>query len=101
MQQIGRGLRVRPDKDRVIVLDFVTDLRRVAEVVELDRAVEGGEVERLGLGGKLVQFSDHTAGDFLREGMLDQASLLLREEDPKLEQPKFEFPPPAPPGGVQ
>ena len=70
VQQLGRGLRVSPDKDRVIVLDFVTDLRRVAEVIELDHAVREGGVERLGLGRSLISFSDHSAGSFLREWML-------------------------------
>jgi len=101
VQQLGRGLRLSPGKDRVVVLDFVTDLRRVAEVIELDRAVRGGEVERLGLGERLVQFSDNSAGNFLREWMLDQASLFQREDDPTLELPTFEFPAPPPPGGVQ
>ena len=32
VQQLGRGLRVSRQKDKVIVLDFVSDLRRVAEV---------------------------------------------------------------------
>jgi hypothetical protein len=100
VQQLGRGLRVSPGKDKVVVLDFVTDLRRVAEVVELDKAVRGDSVERLGLGGRLVQFSDRSAGGFLREWMLDQASLFLREDDPKLDIPRFEFPEPAPPGGI-
>src|SRR5262249_46415667 len=38
VQQLGRGLRMSPGKDKVIVLDFVTDLRRMAEVVELEKA---------------------------------------------------------------
>lgn len=101
VQQLGRGLRLSPTKDKVIVLDFVTDLRRVAEVVELDQALKGGDVERLGLGGRLVQFSDRSAGNFLFEWMLDQASLFLREGDPTLEIPEFNFPAPPPPGGVQ
>lgn len=101
VQQLGRGLRVSPTKDKVIVLDFVTDLRRIAEVLELDRAIKGGSVEHLGLGGHLVSFSDRSAGTFLREWMLDQASLFLREDDPNLEIPEFEFPRPFPPGGVQ
>jgi superfamily II DNA or RNA helicase len=101
VQQLGRGLRLSPGKDRVVVLDFVTDLRRVAEVVELDQAVRGGEVERLGLGHHLVAFSDRSAGSFLREWILDQASLLLREEDPTLEMPEFNYPTPPGPGGVQ
>lgn len=101
VQQLGRGLRVSPTKDHVVVLDFVTDLRRIAEVIELDQAVRGGIVERLGLGGRLVQFSDRTAGTFLREWMLDQASLFLREEDPTIEIPDLDFPEPHAPGGIQ
>jgi superfamily II DNA or RNA helicase len=101
VQQLGRGLRISPTKDRVIVLDFVSDLRRIAEVLDLDRKVRGDEVERLGLGGRLIQFSDVSAGGFLGEWMLDQASLVLREGDPQLEMPQFEFPKPASLGGVQ
>jgi superfamily II DNA or RNA helicase len=105
VQQLGRGLRLSPGKDKVVVLDFVTDLRRVAEVVSLDKAVRGHEVERLGLGRRLVQFADASAGSFLREWMLDQASLFLREDDPQLELPldlpHFEYPQPPMPGNVQ
>ena len=100
VQQLGRGLRISPGKDRVIVLDFITDLRRVAEVVELDQAVKGGEVERLGLGRSLICFSDHSAGSFLREWVLDQASLFLREGDPQLEVPQYDYPESPSPGGV-
>lgn len=101
VQQLGRGLRISKDKDKVVVLDFVTDLRRVAEVIDLDKAVQGGPVERLGLGGRLISFRDARAGNFLREWMLDQASLFLREDDPQLELPRFEYPDPPPPGGIQ
>lgn len=101
VQQLGRGLRLSKDKDRVVVLDFVSDLRRVAEVLTLDRALKDGPVERLGLGGRLLCFRDASAGNFLREWMLDQASLFLRDGDPELELPRFEFPEPVPPGGVQ
>lgn len=101
VQQLGRGLRTSKSKDKVVVLDFITDLRRIAEVIELDKTARGGSVERLGLGNRLVQFNDKSAGGFLREWMLDQASLFNREDDPVLELPKFEFPQPAPPGGVQ
>jgi superfamily II DNA or RNA helicase len=101
VQQLGRGLRISEGKDRVIVLDFVTDLLRIAEVVDLDQATRGGSIERLGLGSQLITFSDHSAGSFLQEWMLDQASLILREGDPKLELPRFNFPTTIPPGGVQ
>jgi superfamily II DNA or RNA helicase len=101
VQQLGRGLRVSPGKSKVVVLDFVTDLRRIAEVVELDSAVRGADIERLGLGSRIIQFHDASAGTFLREWMLDQASLFLREGDSDLELPEIDYPRPAGPGGVQ
>jgi superfamily II DNA or RNA helicase len=101
VQQLGRGLRMSKGKDKVLVLDFVTDLRRIAEVIELDAAARGGELERLGLGPRIVQFRDESAGGFLREWMLDQASLVLRPDDPTIDLPKFEYPSPGERGGVQ
>jgi superfamily II DNA or RNA helicase len=101
VQQLGRGLRVTAGKNKLVVLDFVTDLRRIAEVIELDKAARGAGVERLGLGSRLVEFKDRSAGTFLREWMLDQASLLDREDDPLLQVPHFNYPEPPPPGGVQ
>ena len=101
VQQLGRGLRVSPNKKNVIVLDFVTDIRRVAEVIELDRTIRSGPTERLGLGGRIVQFSDTSAGTFLQEWLLDQASLFLRQDDPTLDLPRFDFPEPRPPGNIQ
>lgn len=101
VQQLGRGLRISPDKKNVVVLDFVTDLRRIAEIIELDRASREGPVERLGMGNRIVQFRHASAGGFLEEWLLDQASLLVREGDPILKLPEFEFPAPNNPGSVQ
>ena len=101
VQQLGRGLRLSAGKDKVIVLDFVTDLRRVAEVIELDKAVREGEIERLGIGSRLIQFHDKSAGSFLQEWILDQASLFLREGEAGLELPKLDFPEVQPSGTVQ
>lgn len=101
VQQLGRGLRVSPMKDKVIVLDFVSDLRRVAEVIRLDRAAREGPIERLGLGNRIINFHDASAGGFIMEWMKDQADLLLREGDARLELPRFNFPEPSLPGSVQ
>ncbi len=101
VQQLGRGLRVSPEKDKVLVLDYVTDLRRLAEVSELERmAQSNAPTEKLPLGSHLVQFSDHSAGSMLMEWVKDQASLLLREGDPSLDLPQFEFPDNQPEGSV-
>jgi len=100
VQQLGRGLRLSHGKDKVIVMDFVTDLRRVAEVIELEKA-SVGPLERLPLGHNLINFRDTSAGNFMLEWMKDQADLILREGDAQLEIPKFEFPTTPQPGGVQ
>jgi len=100
VQQLGRGLRMSPGKDKVVVLDFVTDLRRIAEVVELEKA-SSGPMERLPLGHHLVNFRDESAGSFMLEWMKDQADLMLREGDAQLELPRFDYPSAPMPGGVK
>jgi superfamily II DNA or RNA helicase len=99
VQQLGRGLRTSPTKDKVVVLDFVSDLRRVAEVVELERAAKGS-IESLDL-GRIVQFRDVGASNFMIDWMKDQADLFTREGDPILELPGFDFPANGPRGSVQ
>jgi len=100
VQQLGRGLRISPTKDKVVVLDFVSDLRRIAEVIELEKAVQG-EVEMLKMGGRIVQFRDAGASNFMLDWMKDQADLFNREGDPALELPEFEYPEAGPAGSVQ
>lgn len=46
VQQLGRGLRIAPGKDRVIVLDFVNDIRRFAAGLELQRQLDEGQRHR-------------------------------------------------------
>ena len=99
VQQLGRGLRVAPRKDKVVVLDFVSDLRRIAEVIELEKASRG-DVERLRLPG-IIQFRDEGAGSFMLDWMKDQADLFTRDGDPRLELPAFDFPQPHRKGTVQ
>lgn len=100
VQQLGRGLRISPNKDKVVVLDFVSDLRRIAEVIELEKAVKG-DIETLKLGGRIVQFRDSGASSFMLDWMMDQADLFNREGDPTLELPHFEYPETGPGGNVQ
>ena len=101
IQQIGRGLRTSPRKDKVIVLDFVSDLRRLAEVVELEKAIKGSDIEQLPMGSNLVRFREASAGSFMVEWLKDQADLMLREGDANLEVPMFDFPRSPQPGSVQ
>ena len=64
VQQLGRGLRITPRKSRVVVLDFVADVRRVAAGIELNRQANSRahevEVLRFADGG-IVKFSSHAA----------------------------------------
>ena len=83
VQQLGRGLRISPRKKKVVVLDFVSDLRRIAEVIELERATKG-DIEHLRLPGSAIQFRDASAGSFMLEWMKDQADLFSREGDAEL-----------------
>jgi superfamily II DNA or RNA helicase len=89
VQQLGRGLRLSPNKKRVTVLDFVTDLRRISDVLNLDSAMREGGVERLGLGQHVIDFADKSAGSFMREWVLDQTSLFHREGEAELGIPDF------------
>jgi superfamily II DNA or RNA helicase len=99
VQQLGRGLRISPNKNKVVVLDFVSDLRRIAEVIELEKAAHG-DLERLRLPG-VIQFRDEGAGAFMLEWMKDQADLFTREGDPVLELPTSDFPKPLTRGNIQ
>lgn len=40
VQQLGRGLRLAPGKELVVVLDFVSDVRRFAAGLDLQRAMD-------------------------------------------------------------
>ena len=68
-------------------------------MIELERASRG-DVERLHLPG-LVQFRDEGAWGFMRDWMRDHADLFMREGDPQLELPAFDFPAPHNKGSVQ
>ena len=93
VQQLGRGLRLREGKDGLKVLDFVTDVRRVAAGLSLRRsltAMRGGDVEELALplpGGSQISFSDDTAGSLLDYWIRDAASLETAADEVRLQFP--------------
>lgn len=87
VQQLGRGLRVRPGKDRVTILDFVSDLRRIAAVLQLRRDLSGEE-ERLHLPWPSdITFSDADAQSFMEEWIADAASLETTNDEARLDYP--------------
>jgi superfamily II DNA or RNA helicase len=99
VQQLGRGLRLAPGKEKVIVLDFVSDIRRFAAGLDLkdslaeDRPAPGNPV-RIRLPHK-VSFRRAGAEDphtesFLREWLHDVAEIEGAGEDASV----LRFPPP-------
>jgi superfamily II DNA or RNA helicase len=93
VQQLGRGLRVRPGKEAVEVLDFVSDIRRVAATLDLRRALEQlaeDDVERVRLAETAFTFSEPTVGSLLDEWIRDAAAL----ED-AADEVRMQFPPTA------
>ena len=58
IQQLGRGLRLRKGKSHVEVLDFVSDLRRLAAVQDLRESIRADEVDVVELDHNRFIFDD-------------------------------------------
>ena len=93
IQQLGRGLRLVPGKEKVIVLDFVTDIRRLAAIANLEKEAKeelrSDEVETVYLKDGVVSFSDKRAEAFVNAWLEDVASLEDTEEAEKLTFPEI------------
>jgi superfamily II DNA or RNA helicase len=88
VQQLGRGLRLRDGKDRVIVLDFVTDLRRIAAVLNIKRELEAEDIEVLRRAGRSrIEFSDERVGSLMDEWIKDAADLETAYDEVRLQFP--------------
>jgi superfamily II DNA or RNA helicase len=84
VQQLGRGLRISSGKDKVIVLDFVSDIRRFAAGLDLKNKL--GSTPRYLRLGNPVKFVNQTGEDpraesFLREWLKDVAAIQDAEDD--------------------
>ena len=93
VQQLGRGLRLRQGKDAVVVLDFVSDIRRIAALIELDRertryTTESPEIL---MAPSRVTFSVAAARQFFEEWLQDVTNVADSDDAVKLD-----FPPPLP-----
>jgi superfamily II DNA or RNA helicase len=90
VQQLGRGLRLRPGKETVTVLDFVSDIRRIAATINLKRDLErlaDQDIERLRLPHSSFTFDRPDVGTLLDEWIKDAASLEDAGEEVKLQFP--------------
>lgn len=93
VQQLGRGLRLAEGKKKVIVLDFVSDIRRFAAGIDLQNQLNSPP-SYVSLGNKVrfmtVSGEDKHAEAFLREWLEDVAAVEAAGEDDNV----LKFPPP-------
>lgn len=80
IQQLGRGLRIAEGKEKVIVLDFVSDIRRFAAGLELKDGVEhNAKATRISIPNKVtfqkVTGEDPATEQFLRLWLDDIAAI--------------------------
>lgn len=91
VQQLGRGLRLREGKDRVTVLDFVTDVRRLAALAtlrkDLDTARGPAETLMLGEAARII-FSDAKVGSLMDAWLKDAADVETAMDDATLQFPQ-------------
>jgi superfamily II DNA or RNA helicase len=86
VQQLGRGLRLRAGKDKVLALDFVSDIRRVAALLNMRRQLEGGDVEVLPqVPRTTIEFNDVRAESLLEQWILDAADLETANDEARLQ----------------
>ena len=96
VQQLGRGLRLSPGKAAVRVLDFVSDVRRIAAAKGLNRegeslAANSPEEQILRYpDGQIVKFEGDEALSFFDEYLGDIAELEEGTEDSQLKFPTNE-----------
>ncbi len=103
IQQLGRGLRLAPGKQTVIVLDFVSDIRRFAAGLDLKDKLETAERGKPGrvrvqLPHKVVfrrvGAEDPKTETFLRQWLEDVAAVEAAGEDASI----LKYPPSLPGG---
>ena len=90
VQQLGRGLRLSEGKEKVIVLDFVSDIRRMAEMIDMNNEgkAKGAENEVVYLQEGFVSFSDARVESFVNMWLEDVADLSGSDDEVKLKFPE-------------
>lgn len=95
IQQLGRGLRISEGKDKVIVLDFVSDIRRFAAGISLKDSLNHSDTSatRIDLPNKVtfmkVGGEDPQTESFLRQWLDDVVAIEDSEDDASI----LRFPP--------
>ncbi|WP_438472824.1 DEAD/DEAH box helicase family protein [Rhodococcus erythropolis] len=87
IQQLGRGLRLRAGKERVTVLDCVSDLRRIAEVSNFRAQIEATESEVLSVNRSSFDFEDQGVRSLIEQWVADVGDLATAADAVRLEFP--------------
>ncbi len=91
IQQLGRGLRVSPKtgKNCVIVLDFVTDIRRLADAAAIDHEAQrgGSEFASFVFDKSMIRFECRNTQTFVEQWLRDVSDLGDAEDSALLEFP--------------
>jgi superfamily II DNA or RNA helicase len=86
VQQLGRGLRLREGKEKVLALDFVSDIRRVAALLNIRRQLDAEDIEILpSVPQPRITFSDVRAESLLEQWILDAADLETANDEARLQ----------------
>jgi len=90
VQQLGRGLRLSDGKEKVIVLDFVSDIRRMAEMLEMNNEgkSKGAKHEIVYLRDGFVSFSNAKVERFVNVWLEDISDLGDCGDETKLTFPE-------------
>jgi superfamily II DNA or RNA helicase len=89
VQQLGRGLRLSPEKNKVLVLDFAADVRRLASLSVMSRNLRSEGLEVLDNYRNTISFSDTRARSLVDEWILDAADLETESDEAKLQFPEY------------
>jgi superfamily II DNA or RNA helicase len=84
LQQLGRGLRLSEGKEKVIVLDFVADLKRIAATMDLNYEVCKDRDKEYIQDNFGVNFSSEQAQSFFEEYLKDKAKYVQDYGDDEL-----------------
>jgi superfamily II DNA or RNA helicase len=87
VQQLGRGLRLRRGKSYVHVLDFVSDIRRIAEIMDLRSQVSESELESVSVPRNEFIFTDHRVEGLMEQWIADIGDLAGAQNEARLEFP--------------
>lgn len=90
VQQLGRGLRLSEGKEVVEVMDFVSDIRRIAEVQGIAAQVGVEEVEHVNVPRNTFEFEDARVRDLLEQWVEDVGDLGGAADSVRLEFPPWQ-----------